>query len=268
MVDLIVQTEKSEPLEGVKVYFISKGAPEVKYTDSNGYAQIKIPPRGNIDINLSKKGFQTITSTINLEINKDKTKVLKLNQLDSLASQKSGSSLPTAFVSNPSITAYPRQTNSKFSSSSDLSLSNQSPLFDKNCQSNTPGKSLDDILKKPSNQSVPLGRELLPLIAYMKSSGAVIYKSEPVEFVCDVNSSFQELKLVFGVHGGNDYALPGNKLLFGVYLNGNLAGTKAVVVGSKQEWNLNLQGVKNVSLRSECTSNTCPALSFAEMSLK
>lgn len=268
-VQLLIQTEERQPIDMVKVLFIpNKGAPETKYTNSDGYVQTKIPSTGDIEIQLSKTGFQSLSRTINLGIEPDKNKTYILTKANSSDSQTSSFSSPTASVSNPSTTAS-SQPNSNPSSSPELSLNNQSPLFESNCESATPGRSLNEILITPSNASVPLGREVLPLLAYMTGTyNAVINKSRPIEFVCNLNSSFKELKLVFGVHGGNDWARPENKLLFGVYLDGNLAGTKEVIVGSKQELALNLQGVKNVSLRAECKSDNCPALCFTEMSLK
>jgi hypothetical protein len=151
-------------------------------------------------------------------------------------------------------------------------------LLKQNCQTATPGISLYSdsfslgILTKTSGISITLGREVLPLLAYMSTDSngdAIIRASKPAEFVCNLQSSFKELKLVFGVHSGNGAARPENKLLLEVFLDGKPAGTREVVVGSKQEWTLNIQGVKNVSLRAECTIDKfCPALSFTEMSLR
>ncbi|MDV2996291.1 MAG: hypothetical protein N4J56_005945 [Chroococcidiopsis sp. SAG 2025] len=135
------------------------------------------------------------------------------------------------------------------------------------CQSATPGKTLDDILGGIDNFPLTLGREVVPLLVVMGNNGA-IYRSEPVEIVCNLQSSYTELQLVYGVHSGNSYSLPKNKLLFSVFLDSKPAGTKEIVVGSKQKWNLNLQSVTNVRLRAECTTAICPALSFTEMTLK
>ncbi|MFB2892164.1 hypothetical protein ACE1CI_04385 [Aerosakkonemataceae cyanobacterium BLCC-F50] len=147
-----------------------------------------------------------------------------------------------------------------------------SSLVNRDCQSATPGRNLDYILKK-GDSSITLGREVLPLLAYLSydyslSGDYFIPVGNPVEVVCNLKANFQSLKLVFGVHSGNSFAQPNNKILFGVYLDGNLAGTKEVIVGPKQEWTLNLQGVKNVALRAECISGKCPGLYFAEMSLR
>lgn len=81
LVDIIVKQENLRPLQGVKVYFASKGAPEVVETDSNGYAQIKIPSRGDVKVDLLKDDYQPITFMINLKNNKDNTRTVTLKKL-------------------------------------------------------------------------------------------------------------------------------------------------------------------------------------------
>ena len=83
LVDFIVKGENSQFLPGVKVYLASKGAPEVVETDSNGYAQIKIPSRGDVNINLQKEGYRVKNFTINLQNNRDNTRTVTLEKLDS-----------------------------------------------------------------------------------------------------------------------------------------------------------------------------------------
>lgn len=82
LVDVIVREENLQPLQGVKVFFTSKGAPEVVETDSNGYAQIKIPSRGDISVNLLKDGYQPKTFTINLKNNKENTRTYTLEKVN------------------------------------------------------------------------------------------------------------------------------------------------------------------------------------------
>lgn len=138
------------------------------------------------------------------------------------------------------------------------------------CQSATPGRNLDQILQKQDKFSLTLGREVLPLLVNVEDGiygNSRIYRKLPVEFVCNVNSSYRQLKLVYGVHGANSLANPDNKLAFTVFLDNKPVETRQVIVGSKQEWILNLQGVRNVAFRAECSVETCPSLSFAEMSL-
>jgi hypothetical protein len=140
------------------------------------------------------------------------------------------------------------------------------------CQSGTPGRNLDRILQIQKQEKFPLtlGREVLPLLASVEDGyygNNQIYRKTPIEFVCNVSSSYKQLKLVYGIHGANQLATPDNKIIFTMFLDGKPAGIRQVVAGSKQEWVLNLQGVKNVAFRAECAVDNCPSLSFAEMSL-
>ncbi|MEH2116619.1 carboxypeptidase-like regulatory domain-containing protein [Nostoc sp.] len=80
-VKLLVVTEESKALEGVEVSFISSGSPEIKMTNSDGYVQIKIPSTGDIEIKLSKEGYQTLTRTINIDIEPDKTRTYRLKKI-------------------------------------------------------------------------------------------------------------------------------------------------------------------------------------------
>lgn len=91
-IDLITQTETGESLGGVKVQFIAKGAPEVQYTDSNGYVKVKIASRGDVRINLSKSGQYTGQDfIINLANDQNTVRIIRLTK----SGQPDVSSLPT-----------------------------------------------------------------------------------------------------------------------------------------------------------------------------
>lgn len=79
-VDLIVQTEQGEPIEGVEVTFTSKGAPEVKPTNTSGFVQLQIPNRDDIEIRLSRTGFKPATYTINLKNDPQRTRKFQLKK--------------------------------------------------------------------------------------------------------------------------------------------------------------------------------------------
>ncbi|NJP08343.1 MAG: hypothetical protein HC866_01785 [Leptolyngbyaceae cyanobacterium RU_5_1] len=89
-VDLIVETEESQPLKGAKVQFKFKGAPEPRETDSSGYVTIQIPNRDDVTVTLSKEGFQTENYVINLKNDPKRTRTFPLKRLAS-----SNSSVPT-----------------------------------------------------------------------------------------------------------------------------------------------------------------------------
>jgi uncharacterized protein YjbI with pentapeptide repeats len=77
-VDFIVQTEKNKPIEGAKIQFIFDGAPEPRWTDSNGYVRVEIPQRDDIDIVITKDKFKTRSQTVNLEADSNRTRVYQL----------------------------------------------------------------------------------------------------------------------------------------------------------------------------------------------
>lgn len=79
-VDLIVQTEQGEPVEEVGVTFTSKGAPEVKRTNTSGFVQLQIPSRDDIEIRLSKTGFKSATYTVNLKNDPQRTRTFQLKK--------------------------------------------------------------------------------------------------------------------------------------------------------------------------------------------
>ncbi|MEO1428415.1 MAG: hypothetical protein AAFV71_04980 [Cyanobacteria bacterium J06633_8] len=255
---IYTQTETGEALGGVKIQFTSQGAPEVKYTDDTGFARVKIPIKGDVNLNLTKRGFPTQNFNIDLDEEQSKSKIVRF-QKSGIPEIKTISPTPT-----PTVATSPENTKSV----PPIAIKKASTVWKQKCASATPGSSLRNMFRSKNDSSVTFGKEVLPLFAYISGNNRSISGKTPLEFVCNLNSSYQQLNFVFGVHSANSYALPENNISFQVFLDSELAGNKQVVVGQKQEWKLNLQGVKNISLRAECTTNKCPALSFSEMSLQ
>lgn len=79
-----VRTEEENPIKDVRVQFTFNNAPEVKYTDSLGFVTINIPARKDIEITLSKKGFETYRRILNLEAEPDRTRIIRLLQKENL----------------------------------------------------------------------------------------------------------------------------------------------------------------------------------------
>ncbi|NEQ87733.1 MAG: hypothetical protein F6K26_49450 [Moorea sp. SIO2I5] len=82
-VTLLVQTEDNQPIEGAEVQFNSKGAPTTKYTTKSGYAEIKIPDRESVEINITKEGYKILVEIINLEVDQDTNRKFKLKSNNS-----------------------------------------------------------------------------------------------------------------------------------------------------------------------------------------
>lgn len=81
-VEIIVESDTATPLENVEVRFVSKGAPETRRTNTDGFTQIEIPSRSDIEITLSKEGFETARHTLDLnnDPNRTRTYYLKPHQ--------------------------------------------------------------------------------------------------------------------------------------------------------------------------------------------
>lgn len=77
-VDIIVESDAASPLENVEVRFVSKGSPEVRRTNTDGFTQIEIPARADIEITLSKEGFATARHTLNLNNDPNRTRTYYL----------------------------------------------------------------------------------------------------------------------------------------------------------------------------------------------
>jgi hypothetical protein len=264
-VDLITQTETGASLPNVKIQFIAKGPPEVQYTDANGYAKVKIPSKGDVRVSLSATNYPVQDLAINLATDQSVVRIIRFNQSGQPDIQ-AASSVPLPSTPSPPLASSPEPSTSNSPTTNNLPTT----ILQTECQSATPAVNLDGLLRKVDNFSLTLGREVVPLLAYIGDYNASISRSQPLEFVCNLQSGYKQLKLVYGVHGGNRLALPNKKIIFSVFLDGKLAGTqpKSIVVGSKQAWTLNVQNIKNIAFRAECMTEICPSLSFTEMTLQ
>jgi hypothetical protein len=80
-VEIITQIETGEPLAGVKVQVVAKGAPENQYTDDNGYAKLNISSKGDVRVTLSKPGYTTKDFNINLSNDQNTVRYVRLAKL-------------------------------------------------------------------------------------------------------------------------------------------------------------------------------------------
>jgi hypothetical protein len=80
-VELVVQDENGQPLGGVAVIARGiKGAPVRAYSDDNGYVKINIESVGDVGLTLSKAGYATQNSTLNIENKQDNVMVFKFSE--------------------------------------------------------------------------------------------------------------------------------------------------------------------------------------------
>ena len=80
-VKLVVRDKKYEPIQGVEVRFLAQGAPDVKYTDSNGFSDIQIPAREDIEVTLIQDGFEPLNQVVNVGNSPDdRTRTFQLKE--------------------------------------------------------------------------------------------------------------------------------------------------------------------------------------------
>jgi hypothetical protein len=89
-VEFNVYTVDYQPIELVEVRFISSGAPTSRYTDSNGYVDINIPRRDDIEVILSKSGLRTKRLILNLLTGENRTLTIYMEDVEEQASEPSG----------------------------------------------------------------------------------------------------------------------------------------------------------------------------------
>ena len=134
------------------------------------------------------------------------------------------------------------------------------------CLTDTPGIDISQMLHSPSNPQITIGKEFVSEIANISYYNQVT-QSQPLEFLCNLHSSYKKLKLVFGVNDANPLSQPSNKIQLEALLDNNSAEIRQVTVGVKQTLELNVQGRNTVGIKVSCTS-TCPPLSFIDMDLE
>ena len=78
--ELITQSETGEPLSNVKVQVIAKGAPEVQYTDNNGYIKVQIPSEGDVRVNLTKDGYPSQDFNLNVENSPSTVRIVRFSE--------------------------------------------------------------------------------------------------------------------------------------------------------------------------------------------
>ncbi len=66
-VRIVTETEEGTPLKGVSVRFSYRGSPTEKITTDDGYTQIKIPTTEDVEVTLSRGGYETRKHIINLK---------------------------------------------------------------------------------------------------------------------------------------------------------------------------------------------------------
>jgi hypothetical protein len=194
---LVVVTEELKPLESVEVVFTPRDLPpETKMTNSDGYVQIAIPKKGDIEVKLTKEEYKTLTRTINLSIEPERTRTFILKRDDI------GQSSPT-----------PTTINTISNSSTKPIVSQEPECIHKSLWKNPSAYSgniiVDRTIQKP-DQQIYFG------------------ENEPYSVVCTVANNTGNIKFI--------YAIPDNsglkKVKVSLYLDSKLSQSLIVTRGS------------------------------------
>jgi hypothetical protein len=86
--EFTTETNSGVPLKDVIVTVNAFGAPEIAYSDDNGYVKVKIPSEGDVRINLEKEGYETQTITVNLNTQQSINRRYRLKKINQTQSNK------------------------------------------------------------------------------------------------------------------------------------------------------------------------------------
>ncbi|MEP0753067.1 carboxypeptidase-like regulatory domain-containing protein [Trichocoleus sp. Lan] len=79
-VRIVTETEEGKPIKGASISFSYRGSPTERITTDDGYAQIKIPSTEDIEVTLSKEGYETKKHIINLKNDSGENRTFQLKR--------------------------------------------------------------------------------------------------------------------------------------------------------------------------------------------
>lgn len=213
---LLIVTEESKPIEGVEVFFIMPDdkPPEIKRTNSDGYVQIKLPSKGDIEVKLSKEGYETLTRTVNLDIEiEPRTRTYRLKK--------------SSIVTLPSIDP----TDPK--NPTDSPSTGTTTPTEKKCErtrGNTPEDYYGEILvnrtfKKPDRR-------------------ISLSTANPYSVVCKIITNTGSLNFIYAIPDGSDL----KKVKISLYLDGKLSKSVEVTRGSLVPLSVDTRNISNYSI--------------------
>jgi hypothetical protein len=101
-VSFLVQSEDGRSIGDVKVQVLAQGPPEIHYTDSNGYAVVKITNKGTVRVSLEKPDYPVQNLTINLENDQNTVRIIRLNKQSSDPKVQSVAKISDIIATQPS----------------------------------------------------------------------------------------------------------------------------------------------------------------------
>ncbi|MBD1899146.1 carboxypeptidase-like regulatory domain-containing protein [Trichocoleus sp. DQ-A3] len=82
-VRIVTETEEGKPIKGASIRFSYRGSPTERITTDDGYAQIKMPSTEDVEVTLSKEGYETKKHIINLKNDSGENRTFQLKRKQS-----------------------------------------------------------------------------------------------------------------------------------------------------------------------------------------
>lgn len=234
-VELYTQTEEGEYLADVKIIFTAQGPPEFKYTDNSGYAKVKIPTKGDVNVNLTKVGYPTQNFTINLENEQSTTRTIRLSKSGQPIIEGSSPTSPSP-SSPPSLSPSPSP-----------SLSPSPSSVPPTPTATTTEVKCEDVSRNGNNDY-----DYDNLISVAKrteqpSSYFQLSASRSKSFACKIINNSGEIKLAYGLPDNSNLTRVSVK----IYVDGNLRKDLVFGRGQAIRESLDIKGASGYTINFE-----------------
>lgn len=246
-VTLVVRAETGEALPGVKVEVVAKGAPEIQFTDNNGYATVKISNKGSARIFLSKQDYPNQDFNINLENDQNVVRTIQLS--------KSGKPNVSSTQSIPTPTAASVASSTPLPNASPIPTSSPT-LIDTPIPTKSPLRELKSECTLVSRNSaeqysnnISVGRQ-----PRKPRQRVMIGQSNPYSTTCEIIENSGRLKLTYAIPDNSSYL---SRVKVTLYLDGKLAQSMDVYRGEvKTIDRKDIANKKNFALNYEVVAST------------
>ena len=152
-------------------------------------------------------------------------------------------------------------------------------LTEMKCLTTTASANDESFVK--GTEDVTIGQEVVTPVAVLRGSSNYILNDTPAGVAClvaspDSTSQFRKLMLAFGLNNTNPYTGTtddGATVSLTAYLNRKKLGSKKIIRGEPQLWEIDVTNVQNIALEAECIKTKkydrrCPSVVFTQADLE
>lgn len=152
-------------------------------------------------------------------------------------------------------------------------------LTEMKCLTTTASANDESFVK--GTEDVTIGQEVVTPVAILRGSSNYILNDTPAGVACllaspDSTSQFRKLMLTFGINNTNPYTGTinnGATVGLAVYVDKKKLGSKKIIRGEPQSWEIDVTNVQNIALEAECIkpkqyNNSCPSVVFTQADLE